>query len=114
MFSLQLWTDLDIVGVVDLAVDVGDLFGRHVVRRDRLAEEADADLALDVAEAHVVLGTDANLKRRREKLKEISSETRQCIESSWRSWFLLVNFVYSKLDAVKNYIGLDFKLYFYY
>jgi hypothetical protein len=32
-----------------------------VVRRDGLAEEADAQLPLDVAEAHVVFRPDANL-----------------------------------------------------
>lgn len=64
MFCLQLRADLDVVGVVDLLVDVGDLLGGHVVRGDDLTEETHADLPLDVAEAHVVLGPDANLQTR--------------------------------------------------
>ena len=64
MFCLQLRADLDVVGVVDLLVDVGDLLGGHVVRGDYLTEETHADLPLDVAEAHVVLGPDANLQTR--------------------------------------------------
>ena len=64
MFSLHYRTDLDLFGVVDLVVDVGDLFGSHVVGWDGLTEEADTDLALDVAEANVILGTNTNLKRK--------------------------------------------------
>ena len=61
VFSLQLWTDFDFIWVVDFLVDVGDFLRRHVVRRDDLAEKTDADLAFDVAETDVVLGTDTNL-----------------------------------------------------
>ena len=63
VFCLQLWTDFNFIGVVDFLVDVGDFLRRHVVRRDDLAEKTDADLAFDVAETDVVLGTDTNLNR---------------------------------------------------
>ena len=56
MFRLQLWTNFN------LSVDVRDLLCRHVMRRYDLREEANTDLPLDVAEADVVLGSDANLK----------------------------------------------------
>lgn len=62
MLGLQLGADFDFVVVVDLPVDVGDLLGRHVVRRDYLTKQAHGDLPLDVAEADMVLGANADLK----------------------------------------------------
>lgn len=62
MFRLQLWTNFNLVAVVNFSVDVRDLLCRHVMRRYDLREEANTDLSLDVAEADVVLGSDANLK----------------------------------------------------
>ena len=62
MFRLQLWTNFNLVAVVNFSVDGRDLLCRHVMRRYDLREEANTDLPLDVAEADVVLGSDANLK----------------------------------------------------
>jgi len=62
MLGFQFRANFNLISIVDLPVEVGDLLCRHVVRRNDLAEEADANLALDVAEADVVFGSNTDLK----------------------------------------------------
>ena len=100
MFCLQLRADLDVVGVVDLLVDVGDLLGGHVVRGDDLTEETHADLPLDVAEAHVVLGPDANLETRGSDKKSAKS-LRYILVLDNISTFLIYN--WDPLSATENH-----------